>query len=753
MKKITFSLLLVLSSTLSFSQVMFEGFENTTGPDAAPSTNWTLGSGNWAVFDTNVGGTVNWSINPNSHTGAYAAYMNRQNIASGITTEEYLATPMVTVPANGKLEFYSRSFTAGNQGTLYQVKVASASSPQNNPSSYTIVLAEFSENQLSPIFNVNWKKSLDLSGFAGQNIYIAFVNKYTQPSWSLTGDRWLLDDVSVIDGLGCNQPSNLNVTHNQTNLSYTMTWNVDNSTSWEVLAIPCSQGFPFQNQTGIPISTNSYSFTGLIENCYNFCVRSICSNGSISGWSINNIYDLNYQYTDGCVNLHSFIDNNNNSIYDVGDLHFFKGNFSYNSNTGSVSSYQTYNHHQSYCSMPSTTANLEFEIIPEYLPYYSLTTLSYNNISFPSSQTLNFPVTLTQSFADLEISSFSSPLLRAGFDYEVRFTYRNNGSIPLAGTINFVKDPQVSIVSVSLAPTDYVLTANGFSYITDVLDPGYGGTIRVKLSIPPIPTVAIGDLLTNSVTFTPNTGTDVILSNNSFSETKAIVAAYDPNNKSESHGGQISFDEFTSDDYLYYTINFQNLGNASAIDVRIEDALDSKLDESTIQMIESSHNYTMERTGSGLTWRFDNIQLLPAFVSEELSKGFVFFKVKPKPGYAVGDIIPNTADIYFDSNPAIVTNTFNTVFVQALSTTNFEANNFVIFPNPTDQNLTISLQNTYEMIDSIAITDVLGKTIRNIKDVSSNQLNIDVADVLEGVYFVEIITQNNVKQVKKLIKK
>jgi len=56
------------------------------------------------------------------------------------------------------------------------------------------------------------------------------------------------------------------------------------------------------------------------------------------------------------------------------------------------------------------------------------------------------------------------------------------------------------------------------------------------------------------------------------------------------------------------------------------------------------------------------------------------------------------------------------------------------------------------MIDFITITDVLGKTIRTVKGASSNQLNVDVADLSQGVYFVEISTQNNLKQVKKLIK-
>ena len=752
MKKITITLLLFLYSVVGFSQVFFESFENTTGPEPAPSTNWTLGSGNWAVFDTNIGGTVNWSINPNSYTGNNAAYMNRQNIAAGVLIEEYLATPMITVPANGKLEFYSRSFTAGNAGTYYQVKVASGSNPQNDPASYNIILDEFNENQLSPAFNLYWKKTLDLSGFAGQNIYIAFVLKRVQQGNSLNGDRFLLDDVSITDGLDCGQPSNLNIAFDSSNLSYNLTWNADNATSWEVLSIPCNQVIPFPNQNGIPIATNSYSFTGLTESCYNFCVRRICANGTVSNWSINSI-DMPYTYNNsGCILSRSFVDNNSNGISDNGEASFNKGIFSYNNSSDVISTYYGHDNARRYCSTPTNTANFEFQIQPEYAPYYSATTTSYNNISFSNNQTLLFPVTLIQPFEDLEIRYFTSSLPRAGFNQFVYISYRNNGTVPLQGIINFVKDPQLSIVDVSLPVADYTLTSDGFSYLTTTINPGFGGQIRVKLSVPDFPIVAIGDLLTNSVTITSNSGNDAVLSNNSFSETKAIIGAYDPNNKTESHGGQIEFDQFTSNDYLYYTINFQNLGNASAIDVRIEDLLDAKIDESSFQMIESSHNYSLERNGSNLTWSFDDIQLLPSFVSEDLSKGFVLFKVKPKPGYAVGDIIPNSASIYFDTNPAITTNTFNTEFVDSLGNPRFDSNNILLAPNPANETIQIQLQNTSETIANVSITDVLGKNIRTLKATTGNQMSVDVADLSQGVYFVAITTGNNLKQVKKLVK-
>lgn len=195
------------------------------------------------------------------------------------------------------------------------------------------------------------------------------------------------------------------------------------------------------------------------------------------------------------------------------------------------------------------------------------------------------------------------------------------------------------------------------------------------------------------------------------------------------------------------------MGTAPASNIKIEDYLDPKLDEASVRMVSSSHEYILSRQSNHLNWNFNNIQLpVSDYPNSTIGQGFVSFKVKPKPGYVVGDIIPNTASIYFDTNPAIVTNTFNTEFVQTLSTTTFEPNNVAIFPNPATDSFQIRLQNTDENLANITITDVIGKIIKTIKAPIDNQMNIDVADLSQGVYFVEITTGNNLKQVKKLIK-
>lgn len=254
-----------LLSFLGYSQLALEGFEGTFPPT------------DWAVFDVGVGGSVNWATNPNSCQDLTAAYMNRQNIAAGVTSEEYLATKSFLVPTNGELRFFSRTFTAGNQGTLYQVKIADATSPQNVPGSYT-TLIQYTEDELSAVFNVCDEKVIDLTAYAGTNVYIAFVMVYTQPTSALSGDRWLLDNVQVIEK--CLDPTNLGA--NPLATSATLNW-TGAGASFEIenlLAADTPTGVATATST-----TTSFNQTGLTPNT-NYCyyVKAVCADSS-SEWA------------------------------------------------------------------------------------------------------------------------------------------------------------------------------------------------------------------------------------------------------------------------------------------------------------------------------------------------------------------------------------------------------------------------------------------------------------------------------------
>lgn len=142
-------------------------------------------------------------------------------------------------------------------------------------------------------------------------------------------------------------------------------------------------------------------------------------------------------------------------------------------------------------------------------------------------------------------------------------------------------------------------------------------------------------------------------SNNTFSYCYDVVNSYDPNNKlvypKEVNPG--------FNDFLTYTINFQNTGTAPAFNIRLEDTLSSDLDLETFQVIDYSHDYHYTIRGDRLQVFFPNIMLPDSNSNEPESKGHITFKVKPNNPINIGDTIFNKAYIYFDFNAPIITNT------------------------------------------------------------------------------------------------
>lgn len=446
--------------------------------------------------------------------------------------------------------------------------------------------------------------------------------------------------------------------------------------------------------------------------------------------------------------LNAFLDLNNNGTQDSGEVNFSFGQFHYElNNSGNVNSVVSSN--GMYYLQESGAANsydFSFSVGANYSTYYTLATPPYANITYVAGSGVaiyNFAVTqlpYTDAFVVVEPSG-APP--RPGFMYVNRIFYRNSGNqtIP-SGRLAFTKDDAVSIVSVSQSGT--VNNATGFTYDFTNLLPNESRSVLVTMQVPAIPTVALGNRLTNSAVLTSITN-DASAGNNSSILAQTIVGSYDPNDKTEHHGGKILHAAFTSNDYLTYTIQFENTGTYQAENVRINDLLDAQLDETTLKMVAGSHPYNLVIAGNNLNWNFNGIDLPPS------GKGYVTFQIKPKAGYALGDIIPNTARIYFDFNPAIVTNTFTTEFVNSLSVDEFDSTAFTLYPNPADSIVTIALKNNANTIDRLDVIDSTGKTVWS-KSVNQPFVVVDLSSLASGLYFIQLKSGNQ-KKTMKIIKK
>ncbi|MBT6835995.1 MAG: PKD domain-containing protein [Bacteroidetes bacterium] len=144
----------------------------------------------WISFiGTNGLGTgSNWTTSTISSEGSNAAFVQYENVAGG-TAEDWLVTPLLdlTGTTSNFLTFYERDQWANNFGSSYLIKVSTNSQATHGDFSDVIT---YTENDLTTSFV---KRTVDLSAYDGQNIYIAFVMDQDN------GDNWYIDSL-LVDG-------------------------------------------------------------------------------------------------------------------------------------------------------------------------------------------------------------------------------------------------------------------------------------------------------------------------------------------------------------------------------------------------------------------------------------------------------------------------------------------------------------------------------------------------------------------------
>jgi hypothetical protein len=734
-------------------QITFLGANGT-----APYTFSYTVNGVLQTLSTSFGNTVTVSVPTSTIGSSVYSLISVQSSGVQACSQNQSGLAVVTVNPTPVANPASLYFCEGFALVMYNLPDAdneiTGGSVGNTVTYYeTLVDAQTGANPIGPTYTPT------NSGPNGQQILFARVQNQAAGCFSTTTLTLNTNNC----GTSCPMPTNLNAT-NVTDTSFTLNWTNPNGSLGmiysTIVIVPLGAPPTVSNAFSVIGTANTFIITDLQPDaCYSAYVRRNCSttSGAESDWSA----PLNICMSD-CANssacsevliLNAYVDSNNNGIKDVGEPNFNTGNFVYQINDSGNNLFGTTNQGSYYIfeSNPANSYDISFAINPELSNYYA-SAATYSNVTLPNGSGntfLYFPVTSTQPYTDARALLYNLNNPRPGFIYTMHINYSNLGLDTIAnGTLTFSKDPNLTISSVNQA--GIVNTANGFTYSFTNLAPNEYRSIQVNLLVPVIPAVAIGQLVTNSVSI--QTNNDSNSSNNEASYTQAIVGSYDPNDKSESHGGKIGLDNFTDNDYLYYTICFENTGTASTEFIRIEDVLDSQLDQNTFQMLATSHPANIQRNGSQLTWHFYNTQIPPTSVDPINSHGYVYFRIKPKMGYATGDIIPNTASIYFDYNPPIVTNTFNTELFDTLGNTTFNANSISMYPNPTSNLVTITNTNSAEKVSKVTIYDITGKRIYSLNN-SLDTIKIDVSVFSKGMYLVELSSGSSSKVTKKLILK
>jgi uncharacterized repeat protein (TIGR01451 family) len=282
---------------------------------------------------------------------------------------------------------------------------------------------------------------------------------------------------------------------------------------------------------------------------------------------------------------------------------------------------------------------------------WTLTTPSSYTLNLDSSNTLEAGIDFgvipngVQPGGNLEIMDPSVICNTMGWMW---FSLQNTGNTILSGVVELTLDPLIDMATVT-SEADSVVGQS--LYFT--VDSLYYYDLQQWLIGADMPNEQnIGAAIASHAIYTDVTG--LVLEGENATE---LLCAYDPNDKKESTGvgpeGMIEDGQ-----WLRYTVRFQNTGNAPATHVVIRDGLSSDLDRSTFTPVSWSHDVQTSIEPSGdLVLRFENIMLPDSGADLAASQGYFCYRIKANTGLMPGTRILNTARIFFDNNPPIITNT------------------------------------------------------------------------------------------------
>ncbi len=280
-------------------------------------------------------------------------------------------------------------------------------------------------------------------------------------------------------------------------------------------------------------------------------------------------------------------------------------------------------------------------------------------------------------------------VLRCGWPNQLWINLSNQGFADAAGNITLTYDPALTFESATPPPTS--TNGNILSWTYDQL--AFGDIRAIRVAFEPIEIELFGDTLYHQVVATQNGNSHVLYDTIS----TVVLCSYDPNDKLVRPTGPSSGVLSLFSDPLEYTVRFQNTGNDTAFTVVVRDTLDADLDLSTLEIVSSSHPVRVQITSDRVaTFIFDSINLLWETKDILGSQGYISYQIKSREGLPTGTTVRNTAHIYFDFNPAIVTNTTSNTLVDQFPSSavqNEPAGDIIwkLYPNPSTGTVQIEL--------------------------------------------------------------
>jgi uncharacterized repeat protein (TIGR01451 family) len=366
-------------------------------------------------------------------------------------------------------------------------------------------------------------------------------------------------------------------------------------------------------------------------------------------------------------------------------------------------------------------------------------TATINSVT-PNFYNANFGDTLKKHCADLKIS-IAGPYFRQCFKNYLNVAYSNFGAVDaynVTVAINF--DSYIIPISSTMTWTQ---GGSVYTFTIDTLKAGHSGSFMVLDSVSCA--TPVGAHCAYAIATIHGSSLECDITNNTSQDWHYIVGSCDPNAKEVAiaNTGYVTKENCTAADTLVYLIRFQNTGTFAASTVVIRDTLPSYLDAASVESGAGSHPYTFRIYGpSILEWTFNNINLPDSNANEVASHGFIKFTIRQKANNTQGTLINNSANIVFDYNNAVLTDT--TVLTIPQATTYIEnglkTETTILYPNPANHIINVELS---EKNENIEIIDLLGNEVIHLV-LPYNKFSIDISSLQPGIYFMK--TKQGVKK-------
>ncbi len=322
------------------------------------------------------------------------------------------------------------------------------------------------------------------------------------------------------------------------------------------------------------------------------------------------------------------------------------------------------------------------------------------------------------------------PKVLCGFHAaEAKIIIQNAMCLPKNGTLEMSMSPKYTIVSSSTP--GFTTSGNTATWLVNSLSSATG---QVVINARFTGHATVGDTVNSRYSISPVAG-DMNTGNNTCIRVDTVKSSYDPNSVEVTPAG--CFDDDTT---FEYTVHFENMGNDTAHNIYIMDTLGDYVDISSLRIVAATAEMDVYVVNNGgvnvIKFDFPNIKLLDSSY-HGLCDGAVVYKINRRFGMPDGAKLTNTAGIYFDTNPVVMTNTVENVKgcpppVAIPVVAGAGAN---LFPNPTTHTLTI--KTTQQQYTTYTITNSVGQTLLQ-QSLTGAQTTADVHTLPSGVYYVTL---------------